>query len=132
MSAVSELATNPVTYVAATVFLHTLTTLLNRPNKGAQDAYKRRLNGIESTLGEGHIILREVAKTVSAIALAQMRSDETEEMVKRELEKLSGLLRDLSDLHKDSGSKFSTVKVLDKQDEIIRMINDIKLTLAGG
>ena len=133
-SIVLELAKDPITLVAVTIFIHTLSqfvrTMKAKP-KAETSENSKQFTALNNTIREVAKVIAEIAKMVSAIALTQDSLDEAKESHMLELEKLAVLVRDLMDMHRDPDSKFSTVRVLQKEEEIIRLINDLKVLLAG-
>jgi hypothetical protein len=129
----AKLVDDPLTWIAATIFLHTLTGLIQtiklKPkleihHNAHTVVHTEQLTSLCSTVGELAKIITEVAKTVSDIASTQVDFDESEELVVKELEKLVRMVTDLTYMYKDSDSKFSNVKV-------IQMLHEVKLTLEG-
>ena len=57
--------------------------------------------------------------------------DEAEDDIKKELERVIRMVSDLNDILKNPSSPASNVRIIDKEDEIIRILNDIQIQLAG-
>lgn len=136
---ITSLGNNPITWAAAALFFHTLTGLVQsiklkpkiEEHRNAHTAaHAEQLAALSGTVGEVAEVLKEVAKTVSDIASTQVDYEESEELATRQLERIIVLVRSLYDLHKDPNSGFSTIKVIEKEEEIIRMLNEVKLALA--
>ena len=97
----------------------------NAPDKCSID-----LSSLTKTLGSIEGICREIVDANAQILAQGNDIDECDEDIKRELERVSNLVRDLNDILRNPSSPASNVRILDKEDQIIKILNDIQIAIA--
>jgi len=89
------------------------------------------LTSINESLKSIRQICREIIDANAQILAQANDIDATEDDIKKELERVYRVVSDLNDILKNPSSPASNVRIIDKEDEIIQLLNDIKIQLAG-